>query len=231
MPVHTHGDRGGVGGAAPGAPWAPWEHRLWLEPASCQRSDVIGAVAAALPLVEAACRFVVVLAAGAARAAAAAPARAETAGAGSPRDSARSRRRVLMMSSRDAICRWSEAIVACSAVGGGRGAAGQGGCPPYPPPPPGARAAARRRPLAVSRGWCAREKGCQRRTKGREDLGALKEGGQLGGHPRLVAHRAQGARAREGEDAGASQKKNKRIADQLGSLTTCRFTIRGLKHT
>ena len=184
VPVHTHGDS-----------WAPWERRLWLEPASCQRVDV-----------DAAFRFVVVVAAGAAWAAAAAPARAEAAGAGSPRHSASSRRRVLMMSSRDAICRWSEAIMACSAVGGGGGWLGRAvapltplgaraAAPPPPPPPP-----------AVSCGWCAREKGCQRRTKGREDLGALKQGGQLGGHPRLVAHRAQGARAREGEDAGASQK-------------------------
>ena len=75
--------------------------------------------------------------------------------------------------------------------------------------PLGARAAARRRPLAVSCGWCALEKGCQRRTKRREDLGALKEGGQLGGHPRLVAHLAQGARAREGEDTRASQKRTR----------------------
>ena len=133
VPVYTHGDCGELRGAAPGASWAPWERRLWLELASCLRSDVVGGIAASLPLVDAACRFAVIVAAGASRAAAAAPARAEAAGAGSPRDSACSWRRVLLMSSSDAICRWSEAIVACSAVGGGRGAAGQGGCPPYPP--------------------------------------------------------------------------------------------------
>ena len=105
---------------------------MWLEPASCQRVDVVGGVAAVLPFADAAFRFVVVVAAGAAWAAAAAPARAEAAGAGSPRDSASSRRRVLMMSSRDAICRWSDAIKACSAVGGaGGGWAGR--LPPLPP--------------------------------------------------------------------------------------------------
>ena len=133
VPIHTHGDCGGVGGAVPGASWAPWERRLWLEPASCQRVDAVGGVAAALPFVDAAFRFVVVVAAGAAWAAAAAPARAEAAGAGSPRDSASSRRRVLLMSSRDAICRWSQAIMACSAVGGGGGGSWAGRLPPLPP--------------------------------------------------------------------------------------------------
>ena len=82
-------------------------------------------------VVNAAFRFVVV-AAGAAWAAAAAPVRAEAAGAGSPRDSASSRRRVLITPSRDVIWRWSEAIIACSAVGGaGGGWAGR--LPPLPP--------------------------------------------------------------------------------------------------
>ena len=170
VPVHTHGDCGGFGGAAPSASWAPWERRLWLEPASCQRVDVVGGVAAVLPFVDAAFRFVVVVAAAADLGAAAAPARAEAAGAGSPRDSASSRRRVLMMSSRDAICRCSDAIMACSSVGGARGG-WAGRLPPLPPlERERLRAAA---PPAVSCGWCAREKGCQRRTKGREDLGAL----------------------------------------------------------
>ena len=78
---------GGVGGAAPGASWAPWERRLWLEPASCQSVDVLGGVAAVLPfvaaawgVVNAAFRFVVVVAAGAAWAAAAASVRAEARG-------------------------------------------------------------------------------------------------------------------------------------------------------
>ena len=133
VPIHTHGDRGGgVGGAASGASWAPWERRLWVEPASCQRVDVLGGVAAVLPFVNAAFRFVVVVAAGTAWAAAAASARAEAASAGSPRDSASSRRRVLIMSSRDAICRWSEAIMACSAVGGA-GGGWEGRLPPLPP--------------------------------------------------------------------------------------------------
>ena len=133
------GTWGGVGGAAPGASWAPWERRLWLEPVSCQPVDVLGGVAAVLPfvasawgVVDAAFRFVVVVAAGAAWAAAAVSVRAEAAGAGSPRDSARSRRRVLITPSRDAICGWSEAIMACSAVGGaGGGWAGR--LPPLPP--------------------------------------------------------------------------------------------------
>ena len=158
MPVYTHGDCGELRGAAPGASWAPWERRLWLELASCLRSDVVGGIAASLPLVDAACRFAVIVAAGASRAAAAAPARAEAAGAGSPRDSACSWRRVLLMSSSDAICRWSEAIVACSAVGGGGG--GRLGRAVAPLTPPGTRAAARSRPLAVGCGWFAREKGC-----------------------------------------------------------------------
>ena len=88
------GTGGGVGGAAPGASWAPGERRLWLEPASCQRVDVLGGVAAVLPFVDAAFRFVVIVAAGAAWAAAAASARAEAVGAGSPRDCASSQRRV-----------------------------------------------------------------------------------------------------------------------------------------
>ena len=127
-PLHTHGDWGGDGGAAPGASGAPLERRLWLEPASCQPVDAVGGAVAALPFVDAAWgvddaafRFVVVVAAGAAWAAAAAAGRAEGAGAGSPRDSASSRPRVLMTPSRDAICRWSEAIIACSAVGGAGG--------------------------------------------------------------------------------------------------------------
>ena len=67
--------------------------------------------------------------------------------------------------------------------------------------PLGARAAARRRPPRyLLRVVCLRER------VPALDLGALKEGGQLGDHPRSVAHRAQGARAKEGEDAGASQK-------------------------
>ena len=81
--------------------------------------------------VDAAFRFVVVVA-GAAWATVAAPVRAEAAGAGSPRDSASSRRRLLMTPSRDVIWRWSEAIIACSAVGGaGGGWAGR--LPPLPP--------------------------------------------------------------------------------------------------
>ena len=101
--------------------------------------DVLGGVAAVLPfvaaawgVVDAAFRFVVVVAAGAACAAAAASVRAEAAGAGLPRDSASSRRRVLITPSRDAICCWSEAIMACSAVGGaGGGWAGR--LPPLAP--------------------------------------------------------------------------------------------------
>ena len=42
-------------------------------------------------------------------------------GADSPCDSASSRRRVLIMPSRDAMWRWSKAIIACSAVEGGGG--------------------------------------------------------------------------------------------------------------
>ena len=64
--------------------------------------------------------------AGAAWAAVAALARV---GAGSPRDSASSRRRVLITPSRDAIWRWSDAIMACSAVEG----AGGGWAGPRPP--------------------------------------------------------------------------------------------------
>ena len=132
VPVHTHGDWGGVRGPAPGASWVPWERRLWLEPASCQRVDTLGGVAAVLLFVDAAFRFVVVVAAGAAWATAAASARTEAAGAGSPRDCASSRRRVLIMSSRGAICCWSEAIMACSAVGGA-GGGWTGRLPPLPP--------------------------------------------------------------------------------------------------
>ena len=119
---------GRVWGAAPGFSWAPLERRLCPEPTSCQPVDVLGGVAAVLPfvaaargVVDAAFWFVVVVAAGAAWGAVAVPVRAEAAGAGSPRDSISSRRRVLIAPSRDGICRWSEAIIACSAVGGAGG--------------------------------------------------------------------------------------------------------------
>ena len=104
--------------------WAFRERRLGPPPASCQ-PDAARAVLD--PGTEACCGFlgaaffagavviIVVAAAGAARAA------GSWAGAGSLRDSASSRRSVLMTPSRDAIWRCSKAIIACSAVGGGGG--------------------------------------------------------------------------------------------------------------
>ena len=157
------------GGAAACLTWAFLERRLWLCPASCQVVAALDVEAAAL-LAAAVAGVVVALAfaaavVDAAGAAAAAPGRV---GAGSPRDSASSRRRVLITPSRDAIWRWSEAIIACSAVGGGGGL----GISTAPLVPPGTGAAARR-PFIDGRGWCTREKRSQRRAYGRKDRGAL----------------------------------------------------------
>ena len=81
-----------------------------------------GEVAAALPVAAAAGVFAaLVFAAAVVDVAVAAVAPPGPVGAGSPRDCASSRRRVLIMPSRDAIWRWSEAVIACSAVGGGGG--------------------------------------------------------------------------------------------------------------
>ena len=124
---------GGGGGAAPCVVLAPLERRLWLCPASCQVVAALDVAAAALPaaaagVVVAALRFAAAVV-DAAGAAVAAPGRV---GAGSPRDSASLRQRVLITPSRDAIWRWSEAIIACSAVGGG-GGGWAGSLPPLRP--------------------------------------------------------------------------------------------------
>ena len=132
MPLHTHWD-GGAGGEPRGAAAACFalaflERRLWFCPASCHVVAALDVEAAALStaavaVVVAALDF----AAAVVDAAGAAVAALGRVGAGSPRDSATSRRRVLITPSRDAIWRWSEAIIACSAVWGGGGA--------DPPPP------------------------------------------------------------------------------------------------
>ena len=157
---------------------------------------VLPLAATAWGVVDAALRFAAVVV-GVAWAAVAAPVRAAAAGAGSPRDSASSRRRMLITPSRDVIWRWSKAIITCSAVWGGRGRLGGSAASLAPL---GAAAAARRRPLVDSRGRCAREKGCQCCIVGRCRRAAS-----------WVAHRAHSARAREGGDAGAPKEKTRRL--------------------
>ena len=105
----------------------PLEHALWLDLGSCQLAGAIDSAAAVWPLAAAAggvsdatLRFNVVIV-GAAWAAVAVQVCAEAAGASAPRDLASSRQRVLITLSRDAILRWSEAIVACFTVGGAVG--------------------------------------------------------------------------------------------------------------
>ena len=142
--------------------------RLWFCPASCQVVAALDVEAAALPaaavaVVVAALAFAaaVVDAAGAAAGA------LGRVGAGSPRHSASSRRRVLI-TSRDAISRWSEAIIAYFAVGGG-GRLG-GSTAPLAPLETGAAAC---RPLVDGHGRCTREKRSQHRAYGRKDRWAL----------------------------------------------------------
>ena len=127
FPVHTHGDRGvvGEGGrwgeAVACCHWAFLGRRLGTLPASCQLGAARDVGAAFLLAVAV---FVIVVAFVVA-AGAAAVAR-DQAGAGSPRDSTSSQQRVLITPFRDAIWRCSDAIIACSAVGGGGGGGGGG---------------------------------------------------------------------------------------------------------
>ena len=152
--------------------WAFLGRRLGSRPASCQvgaaRDVGAAAILAVALLVDFEVLVVVVVAVAAAAAAAVAPPRSHGAGAGSPRDSTSSRRRVLITPLRDAICRCSKAIIACSAVGG-EGKAGRAHRPPYAPwngsgcvPP--------------AHGWLraeCREERSQRRAYGRKYRGAL----------------------------------------------------------
>ena len=137
--------------------WTSWGRRVPPPaPASCQPGDtrVVGAAFLRLPLVLAAHAAVVA---------------GDWAGAGSPRDSASSWRRVLITPLRDAIWRGSDAIIVCLALGGWGGAAGQAHRPHFIPwsgsgcaPPP-------RRWLRAD---CPQGKE-QRRTYGRKDYGVL----------------------------------------------------------
>ena len=173
VPVHTHGDWGAEGeprgGAAACFAWAFLEHRLWFGPASCQVVAAQDVEAAVLSVATVAAFFgVLALAPAVVDAAGAAAAALSRVGAGS-RDSATSRRRVLITPSRDAIWRRSEAIIAYSAVGGGGGGLG-GSTAPLAPLGTGAAA---RGPLVDSRGRCTREKKSQRHAYGCKDRGAL----------------------------------------------------------
>ena len=157
----------------------------------------------------AAAAAVVVVAAGAA---AAAPGRV---GAGWPRDSAYSRRRVLITPSRDAIWRSSEAIIACSAVGGGGGWTGS--LPPLRPLEPEQPRAAPS--LMVAGGSPARNDGSA-------------VGGQPTGWPPPLGRPS--CAGRKGGCEGRHvriKRKGKEVVAQLVSLTTCRYTTRGLKNT
>ena len=162
------GGGGGRGTAAACFAWAFLERRLWFCPASCQGVAALDVEAAALS----AAAFLVVVAAlafatGVVDVAGAAAVALGRVGAGSPRDSASSRRKVLITPSRDAIWRCSEAIIACSTRGGG----GWLGGSTAPLAPLGTVAAARR-PLVDGRGRCTHEKRSQRRAYGRKDRGA-----------------------------------------------------------
>ena len=159
VPFHTHGDGGGAEGELWGAPaaccaWAFLGRRLGSRPASCQVGAARDVGATTLLAVAVLVGFevlvvVVVVAAGAAAVA------RDRVGAGSRRDSASSRWRVLITPSRDAIWRWSEAIIACSAVGGG----GSGWAGPPPPLRSLKRERLRAAPLSMVAGGVPARKG------------------------------------------------------------------------
>ena len=168
---------------------------------------------------------VVVVAAGAA---AVAPPRSRGPRAGFPHDSANSRRRASITPSRDAICRCSKAIIACSAVGGGGGGGGQEG----PPPPlrPLERERLRAARLSMVAGEAPARKAAIAAPMAVKTAGRCRRAASWVATPSWspIVLRARG---RKKGKTQKRQTKHKKCVAQLGSLTTCRFTTRGLKNT
>ena len=212
MLVHTHGDWGGDGGAAPDASWAPLERGLWLDPASCQLAGALGAAAAVLPLAAGAGSADAALgfAGAVVDASWAAVAASVRAGAGSPRVSASSRRRVLITPSRDAIWRWSKAIMVCSAVGG----VGGGWASWLPPLPPLERERLRvAAPLSMAAGGAPARKGASATPRAVRNLGRCRRAAKWLATPAWspIVHRARG------RGKGETQERPKRKQEDCSS--------------